>query len=115
MRHKDGNSTFRHTRKPWPTEAQQLEIYDELPREVRRAMQEGPDGICPVYVRRLLRRLLRGGDTQHAISATAEDVWAFHAAEIRAGGALWYRKRKTTTPSPHVLADATMQTYGNRK
>jgi hypothetical protein len=88
------------------------EVYDTLPALVRAALQEGPQPWDPVGVRRHLRRLSKDMSWPQAVAQTA--AWITHAHEAEIAYAIpWNGMKRLPAemrrPSPHLLAEATMQ------
>jgi len=113
-----GNSNVRLVRRL--SKADRWEVYDALPAAIRAVLQEGPVDLCPLSARRTLRRLRRLNDIDKGATdatAIASTVLIFERARrwniLRAED--WQppgHGRRKPVPSPHLLAQATMQTSG---
>lgn len=89
-------------------------VYDALPAPIRAALQEGPQQWDAVWCRTMLRRYAKRLPVAEAIQATAKLISRAHLAEIEQARP-WQAKRfvkANRIPSPHMLANATMQTSG---
>lgn len=92
------------------------EVYDALPAPIRAALQEGPQEWDAVWARARLRHHLRVyPDMERAIGRVVNMLNEAHASEIRDARPWQARQRFVKAkriPSPHMLANATMQTSG---
>ena len=91
----------------------QMDAYDALPVEIKRACQIGPQQWDTYKILRDYRARLKDGfDQDTAIKLTVYQVMAWHRSEIREGRP--WRSRKVgqrlsdVPPSPHVIAQAKM-------
>lgn len=91
------------------------EAYDSLPAPVRAALQEGPQGWDPVAVKTRLRAAQKALGHADGIAAMVRIINAWHAHEIKEARP-WQKRvafQKTRRlPSPHLLAQASMQLSG---
>ena len=86
-------------------------VYDQLPAPIRAALQEGPQEWDAVWARTRLRQLAKSEPLEQAIQRVVHMINRAHAAEIE-DARPWQvsRLKATRIPSPHMLAQATMQT-----
>ena len=91
------------------------DVYDALPPPIRAAFQEGPQEWDVVWARTRLRALAQVMPRQDAIARVVRTINNWHASEIE-DARPWQpnpnrlRKAAARKPSPHQLAQATMQT-----
>ena len=87
----------------------------QLPPPIRAAMQEGAVELCPVWVTRTFRRYCRQSPVVQAVDACVKRINDAHQMEVRKGGKLWSRARRSqAAKSPHMAALATMQLSGRK-
>ena len=88
-------------------------VYDQLPAPIRAVLQEGPQEWDAVWARNALRSYAKCHSLPEAISRVVAQVNRAHAMEIDQARP-WQvsRLRAKRIPSPHMLAQATMQTSG---
>jgi hypothetical protein len=89
------------------------DVYDALPAPLRAALQEGSEKLDPLWALSSLRKFRRlGADEPAAVGWAVEDIgWAHRRNIVEA--APWQppgHGRRKPLPSPHILAQATMQT-----
>ena len=91
----------------------QMEAYDALPLDIKRALQIGPQQWDTYAILRMYRARLKDGfDEGYAIRQTVRDVMRWHRHEVQEGKP--WRPRKvgqkwSDVPlSPHVIAGAIM-------
>ena len=97
------------------------DAYDSLPPLTRRALQEGPQQWCDIAVKKYLkemRTLHRKLNPEQIDAFMAARINRWHMADIAEAHA-WQPARKPferkspyPVPSPHILAEATMQMSG---
>jgi Family of unknown function (DUF6525) len=109
---KRGNTRVRRSRRqskrdPW-------EIYDRLPPAIRAVLQEGPTQGSPGHVDHFFRKHRRSLGEAAAITITVEMLSDWHLRDVFEGRDWWppHPKRGRRYRSPHVRANATMQTSG---
>jgi hypothetical protein len=109
---KQGNTRVRRSRRP--VKRDQWEIYDGLPPAIRAILQEGPTEASAGKVDHFFRKHRRSLGEAAAIALTVETVSDWHLHDIFGGRDWWpaHPKRGWRYRSPHVRADATMQTSG---
>jgi hypothetical protein len=104
------------------------EIYDALPAPIRAELQEGPVNLYPPAFRKMLNKQQRKQvGVANAVADVVADIRETHAFFIESGAEFWLltdakrdlarqRREGWTVPalSPHMLANATMQTSGRR-
>lgn len=91
------------------------EVYDALPPAIRAALQEGPQEWDAVWAHTTWRRMNRTWGPEKAIRVVVAALKTAHRQEIE-DAAPWQPRRNVPKakriPSPHLLANATMQTSG---
>lgn len=90
----------------------QMEAYDLLPSEIRKALMEGPQEWDTGAVLRYYRKLVKTQGDKQAIEEMVLIIWRWHREEVR-DGKPWRQTKphgryKHLPPSPHVQAGATM-------
>lgn len=87
--------------------------YEELPAEVRRALQEALVDWCPLRAREWHHQLLRQQKVRpaHAAFMLVQAIRKHDHAEVSAFAKTWPRGAKAY---PHVAADATLQRYAGQ-
>lgn len=91
------------------------EVYDALPAPIRAALQEGPQEWDSVWCRTRLRKYSKLMPKHEAIERVTSMVMRAHLAEIDEARPWQEHSRipkAKRTPSPHLLAKATMQMSG---
>ena len=94
-------------RDPW-------QIYDRLPPAIRAALQEGPTSWDAAVIAARYRKKCRGSDEAEAINHIVWLINFWNKLDIQQARA-WQETgwgRRKPKPSPHSLADASMQTSG---
>lgn len=92
-------------------------VYDALPAPIRAALQEGPQEWDAISIRRRLRQLSKLMLMDDAVTRMVRFIYAAHAYDIELARP-WQKNpdrkmpEKYRVPSPHQLAQATMQTSG---
>ena len=91
----------------------QMEAYDALPLDIKRALQIGPQQWDTYAILRMYRARLKDGfDEGYAVRQTVRDVMRWHRQEVQEGKPWRPRKvgqRWADVPlSPHVIAEAKM-------
>ena len=91
----------------------QMEAYDALPLDIKRALQIGPQQWDSYTILRMYRARLKDGfDEGYSIRQTVRDIMRWHRHEVQEGKP--WRPRKVgqkwsdVPPSPHVIAEAKM-------
>jgi hypothetical protein len=92
----------------------EFDIYDELPAEIRAALQEGPCNWSSRGIAHRYRKLCREVGEAEAIASAVVMVNKMHEQDISRGRDWWpkHPKRGWMYNSPHFSAHATMQTSG---
>jgi hypothetical protein len=97
------------------------DAYDSLPPLTRRALQEGPQQWCDIEVANRIKKMFKDHPTltmQSVDRFMAKIISSWHLEEIAEANP-WQpprkpfeRKSRYPAPSPHILAEATMQMSG---
>lgn len=97
------------------------DAYDNLPPFTRRALQEGPQQWCDIVIKKYLKNMkTRNPNTsmEKIDALMAARITRWHLEDIAEAHA-WQPPRKPferkplyPVPSPHILAEATMQMSG---